>query len=100
MIYTTDDFRRLRQKHELANSADAGFHLPHQEFEMIISALRIAEAVSDPSAIEAVVTKAVHDFSSPIVGRGDVHGGQTGYIIYERDGLPFLIGAIIKRLAK
>jgi hypothetical protein len=33
--------------------------------------------------------------SSPTRGAGDIHGGQAGYIVYENDGLPFVVAGII-----
>ena len=48
--------------------------------------------------IEAAIRSALTQFSSPTIGRGDVHGGQRGWIIYERDGLPFIVAAIASAL--
>jgi len=51
-----------------------------------------------------VVEHAIRIFSSPTIGRGDVHGGQQGYIVYEQDGLPFIAAvvadAVLKGVAK
>lgn len=43
-----------------------------------------------------VITSAIRQHSSPTVGRGSIHGGQTGYIVYELDGLPFIVARIIE----
>lgn len=59
---------------------------------------RIDAALPSRAVIEAAVKQAIAHFSSPAVGRGDIHDGQTGYIIYERDGLPFVIGAVTKAI--
>lgn len=62
-------------------------------------ALCDASEKPDDDAIREAVRNAIRDFSSPTVGRGDVHGGQTGYILYERDGVPFVAEAVVRAVS-
>lgn len=52
------------------------------------------------SAIRDAIANAIKSHSSPTIGRGDIHGGQAGYIIYERDGLPGVIAAIERAIGE
>lgn len=55
-----------------------------------------ANSAADKETIAAIVEAAIRKNSSPTIGRGDIHGGQAGYILYERDGLPFVAADIAR----
>lgn len=44
--------------------------------------------------LRTAIEVAIKGHCTPTIGRGHPHGGQAGYIIYERDGLPFVIAEI------
>lgn len=53
-------------------------------------------AIDESDPLIEVIKTAIRQHSSPTIGRGDVHGGQRGYIVYEIDGLPFIIATILR----
>lgn len=46
--------------------------------------------------LERVIKHSLQMNSSPTTGRGDIHGGQRGYIVYERDGVPYIVADILR----
>lgn len=47
--------------------------------------------MTDTKTLAGRLREAVEKHSSPTIGRGDIHGGQKGWIIYEGDGWPFIL---------
>lgn len=45
-----EDFKLVLRTHELAFAADAGFHMPEHDFEILIEALRIAVRETKPKS--------------------------------------------------
>jgi hypothetical protein len=42
------EFKRILRTHELASIADAGFHMPEEDFQIVLEALRMAAATLSP----------------------------------------------------
>jgi hypothetical protein len=56
-------------------------------------------AGTEHADLERVVKYLIRNHSSPTVGQGDIHGGQTGYILYE-PGLSFVVAGIRRHLSR
>lgn len=52
---------------------------------------------SHPDDLERVIKSLIRNHSSPTVGRGDIHGGQLGYILYE-PGVSFVAAGLRRHL--
>jgi hypothetical protein len=63
------------------------------------SATAQCSAGTEHADLERVVKYLIRNHSSPTVGQGDIHGGQTGYILYE-PGLSFVVAGIRRHLSR
>lgn len=88
-----------------AKVAAAVNYLEREEYwssDEVLAILAGTEAPPIPSSAEALITmlrRIVEEHSSPTVGRGEVHGGERGNIVYENSGWPFIEECWLEALA-